>query len=767
MKLLKNMSLGKKVILGGLVGILILTTILGVSSFRATKENLIKETFQRLTVVREAKSQHIEDYFSYVESLLSSIANSSLARESLKAFEESFYKLSEELNLNLDYIKEALEREYEKNYLNLVNYRIPGVPPRRETDFYLPKDPNGLMAQFVFIVENPYPVGKKNKLVYNSKYPCSYVEVHKKFHPDFHHLLKEFGLYDIFLVDTKGTIVYTTFKEKDFATNLVSGPYSDTGIAKVFREAINSPPGKVVFSDFRPYEPSYNQPAAFIATPVYDGSKKLGVLIFQLPIDKIDSIVNFNYKFQEAGLGKTGEVYIAGSDYTLKNNIRFLRNIDDPAVKRAGTTIGVLRADTLPVRRALKGEKGVTVAENFFGRKVLVSYAPINVFGNRWAIVAEIEEDEILSGITSPKKNKTLIFAFFFLLAMVVVFVIFVKRSIVSPLNELISTAKDLAEGEGDLTRELTINRSDELGRAAKYFNAFIERVRTIIERAKHSARKNVDIATTLKNNAEDVKRRITEEKETVSKATETAASITEPIKEFKELVSSSEKEVERASKKLMSTMSSMGELQKTIEKTERESLASIQELKDLNREAESIKDIIEIIEDIADKTNLLALNASIEAAKAGEAGKGFAVVAEEIRKLAEQIQKNTVNINKILNGIVLSISDTTQRIEKSSSENMEFLRNVSEHVMTEMEEVTSVMEKTRTVSKTLSENSNELIRKVESLIENIKEIDEISESNAKSVEEILAKIRELYREIDELNNIISTFKTKVKGDRS
>ncbi|MEO2068548.1 MAG: methyl-accepting chemotaxis protein, partial [Desulfurobacteriaceae bacterium] len=691
-KMFKSMSLGKKITLAGLMGIFVLTVILGFSSFKTSKENLIDETFYRLTVVREAKSQHIEDYFSYMESLLSSIANSNLAKESLREFKDAFYRLSQELAVDMDRVKEALKREYQSNYLNMVNYSIPGSKPKRDLEFYLPRNPNGLIAQFIFIVDNPYPVGKKNNLDYNAKYDCSYMRVHKRFHKDFNYLLSKFGLYDIFLVDRNGTVVYTTFKEKDFATNLISGPYSDTGLAKAFRRAMNSSRESVVFSDFQPYEPSYNQPAAFIAAPVYFRGKKIGALIFQLPIDKIDSIVNFNYRFKEAGLGKTGEVYLVGRDYTLKNNIRFLEKIEDPVVRSAGTTIGILKAENLAVKRALNGEKGTVITKNFFGKEVLTSYAPINIFGNKWAIVAEIEKDEILSGIFSFSENKILLFTLGFLFLMVIAFLLFVRRDIVAPLNKLILMAKDLSEGEGDLTRKLNIDRQDEIGIAAKYFNAFIDKVRTLIERAKLSARRNVEIATVLKNNAENVKQRIVEEKESIKRATEIAESITEPIKEFKELISRSEKDVEEASKKLTITKKSIEQLQRTIEKTGKESRISLEELRKLNKETENIRNIIEIIKDVTDKTNLLALNAAIEAARAGEAGRGFAVVADEIRKLAEQIQKNTVNINNILNGIIQSISSTTEKISKSNSENMTFLRKISNEVIGKMEEVINVM---------------------------------------------------------------------------
>ena len=333
-------------------------------------------------------------------------------------------------------------------------------------------------------------------------------------------------------------------------------------------------------------------------------------------------------------------------------------------------------------------------------------------------------------------------------------FVLFVRKSLVKPLNQLTNTAKDLAEGEGDLTKKLHLDREDEIGMAAKYFNAFIEKVRQIIVKAKEAAGRNVAIATDLKSTAERVKTRIEEEKQMINRTAETAESIAKPLEEFEKLVATSEREVAEAAKRLSSTMESVKKLQETVERTEVESKASVEALKNLDREAEHISNIIEIIEDIADKTNLLALNASIEAAKAGEAGKGFAVVADEIRKLAEQIQKNTINIRDVLKEIVHSISETTQQIEKSTYENVGFLRSVSGSVIGEMEEVTQVMQKTSGISKNVKERANKLVKEVESIIEDIRKIDSISSENAENVSKMLSKIKELYLEIEELNKI-------------
>ena len=155
----------------------------------------------------------------------------------------------------------------------------------------------------------------------------TYSTLHEQYHPIIRNYLEKFGYYDIFLVDlVSGDIVYSVFKEVDFATNLKDGPYANTGIGRGSLMPRRKPIkiDFVVLEDFAPYEPSYNAAAAFIASPVYDGEYKVGVLIFQAPIDKIDAVMTSNNAWKKVGLGDSGEVYMVGADLKMRNNSRFL-----------------------------------------------------------------------------------------------------------------------------------------------------------------------------------------------------------------------------------------------------------------------------------------------------------------------------------------------------------------------------------------------------------------------------------------------------------
>jgi methyl-accepting chemotaxis protein len=759
-KLKVRMTIERKLLAFGLLGLWVLVFVLGISTYKSSKDNVIKQAFGRLEVIEEGKKQHVEDYFSYMENLLVSVAEDNLLKNIFEDFSRAFYNLPFEVSVDREAVLSALREEYENHYLNKVNYKVPSAPKPKPIDYYFPKSEAGIVAQYIFIVKNPNPIGEKNKSSWIEGFPSTYMNFHKKIHPWIDKMVESFGLYDVFFIDTQGTVFYTDFKEKDFATNLFKGPYKDTGLAEVFRKALELPEGKVAFSDFKPYEPSYNQPAAFIASPVYKNGKVIGVVAFQLPIDKIDAIVNFNYEFEKVGLGKTGEVYLVGEDLLLRNNVRFLKDIDDPLVKISGTTIGVLKVENDAVRKALSGEKGRAFGKNFFGRPVLLVYAPINVFDKKWAIVAEIEEEEVLKGLTSIKENKTLAFAIVFLIFLMAGMVAFVKFSVVKPINLLAETAKDLAEGEGDLTKELSIHGDDEVGTASRYFNSFIRKTREIVSKAKEVLSETVGIAKELANKAETSKQKIEKEVEAVSTASKIAQAVSEPLKEFKDLIESSFTKMKSATNSLKGVMESFKNLQEVVVKTEKESSEISSKLGELSKKTETIKEISEIIGEITNRTNLLALNAAIEAARAGDAGRGFAVVADEIRKLAEQIRKNTSEISEIISSISDFINQTAGTIIQSTEENVEMLKKAQDEVTGEMDKVREMIEGTADVLKTLKVKSAKMLSDIEEILREIEVISASSKENYEMVESLIAGIQNIKREIEELNKIMMTFKT-------
>ena len=159
----------------------------------------------------------------------------------------------------------------------------------------------------------------------------------------------------------------------DFATDIMHGPFNNTGIASVFSKVMNSQDRDCIYlEDFSPYLPSYNAPASFIASAIYDGENKIGVLVFQLPIDRINQIMTDGYEWEKVGLGKTGETYIVGDDHLMRTQSRFLvedpdnyiktlkkKNISDEIIgliKSLNSAIGLQPVKTEGTIAALNGE---------------------------------------------------------------------------------------------------------------------------------------------------------------------------------------------------------------------------------------------------------------------------------------------------------------------------------------------------------------------------------------------------------------------------
>ena len=471
----KIFSIKLKVTTLVIIGMVILVAVISYVSIADSKESLYEAKFEQLKSIKSAKRDEISNYLEYIKSLLVSLESQKGTKDAFVALRDGFYRLNRDLKFNIKNMKDKLIANFEVEYLNRVNYDVLGCEQRKPTTAYLPEDVNGLIAQYLFIVKNDAPVGNKNEMTYNPKYKSAYMRAHKRYHNSFNTFLESFELYDIFMVDLKGNVIYTDFKEKDFATNLNSGVYSNTGLAKAYKKALTISEGEVAYNDFKPYEPSYNLPAAFISTPIFINGKKEGVLIFQMPIDRINSIMRFEDRFKEAGLGESGECYLVGEDFKMRSNSRFQKNIKDKIVQKLGTTIGVWKIDTKSTKAVMSGQKsGEWTIPGYRGVPVLSVFDTVDVYGStKWAIVAEIDKKEALKP-AEELKGTILMAVVGLLIFAIVVIVYFINRVVIKPVDKFQAGLLNFfafLNNETTEVKEIDIDSKDEFGVMANVVN--------------------------------------------------------------------------------------------------------------------------------------------------------------------------------------------------------------------------------------------------------------------------------------------------------
>lgn len=250
-----------------------------------------------------------------------------------------------------------------------------------------------------YVEANPHPAGFYMNLD-DAEDGSAYSEFHARMHPRAKLFVTQRGYYDFFLIGPSGDVLYTVNKESDFATNLLSGPWRDTLLAGVFKEALHSPKGHVALSDLHNYEPSDGAPAMFVATALYnDVDELLGVIALQVPTDRIMGIMNYT-----SGMGRTGETYLVGPDLLMRSDSRFSEQ----------STILKQVVDTPAVEQALAGEQGQALVTDYRGVEVLSAYLPMTVGGTRWAVMAEIDRDEVVQGAAREVPNFSAVLLFIY-----------------------------------------------------------------------------------------------------------------------------------------------------------------------------------------------------------------------------------------------------------------------------------------------------------------------------------------------------------------
>ena len=479
----KNISIKVKLLLILAVSLMGLALGISVTAIQKSSKALLDDKFAQLSTMEVSKHGELKKYFSNLGNLLISLASNKGTQDSFLYLRSGFNSIDKDITLDKKEIQNRLILEYEVNYLNKVHYNIPKVRKKDITINYLPKNINALKLQYIFIADNNAPVGQKNALSHNEKYKSRYMIGHEYYHKIYNKFLKSFGLYDIFLIDLNGDIIYSVDKEKDFATNLKTDIYKDTGLSRVYHKALKSKQYEIAFEDFAPYEPSYNKPESFLATPIFIDGKKVGVLAFQMSVERLNNIMQFGGDYKKAGLGDTGECYLVGSDYLMRTDSRFKKDIKDKLIRTLDTTVGILKVKTKSTQAVISGEEkiGKWIIKDYRGKDVLSVYHVVDIFNTtKWALVAELNKNEALEPTIKLQNSLKLIIFGILVLSMLLTFY-FIEKLILKPLNVfqggLSHFFKFLKDDEKDI-KLLDISLNDEIGKMSKSVNEGIVQIK-------------------------------------------------------------------------------------------------------------------------------------------------------------------------------------------------------------------------------------------------------------------------------------------------
>ena len=644
MSFLNSINIAKKLpTIIGMISFVVATTI-GVIGYSDFRHSMVQETEKALLILTEERSAALSNWFEEIERNVRFFGESPTTKDAVAAFSSSFSLMSED----------------------------PITDRQRD-----------------YIGDNPHPEGQRDQLE-RAAPNVPYNFNHATYHPFFRNISKSRSYYDAFLFNTDGDLVYSVYKDRDFATNFVDGPYASSGLGRVFAAAISGTAGEIYFEDFSSYAPSNGQAAAFIATPILgDNGKILGVFAIQVPASNIAEILA-----KPDGLGETGVVYAVGTDFRTRNVSRFDENssILDQAPRLAH------------IEAAATGRTAFFPRTNGIGgAPVVAQTTSLNILGERWGIVGEFAVSETLAPVYHVRN--TMLIVTLLGVGSAVFLGFLTAKSVTRPLDQLGEDMK--AVSQGNYARDISdTDRGDEIGGLARILVAFRDKLREsheaenarkvlqeeqerVVERLSTALNRLADGDLTAKIGTEfhgdydklrkDYNRSIDKLNDTIGSVVMSVGIIRTRVSEMSGSSDELSRRTENQAATLEETAAALDEITTSVRSAasgaqEVEQIVSaaqsdadnsgvvvrnaVSAMTEIEQSSNEISQIIGVIDDIAFQTNLLALNAGVEAARAGDAGRGFAVVASEVRALAQRSSDAAKQIKDLIN-------DSSQQVQR------------------------------------------------------------------------------------------------------
>lgn len=474
---LSRISIQSKLLIMLLVTSILSAAVVGIIGYRSGQSSLRAAVFDSLTEIRGSQIRQLEAQFSDLKNSLIIYTRGATATEAIAAFVPAFDELNQ------------APPDDPAQWQSVVNYYTDTFAPMKQAQTGNELDVEALLprsnAQRYLQTHYTAPFTDWDEAIANDDAGdgSAWSAANARFNDFFRTIVTRFNFEDALLLDTRGNVVYSAYKGVDLGTNILTGPYREGELRDAYQAAMAANALDYVgVTDFGDYIPA-DEPTAWMVSPVGPQGQVQGVLALQFPISKINRLMTANEQWEAAGMGKTGETFLVGPDDLMRSDSRlFLENpeqfrsdvIDagtppqtaEDSLRQGGTTL-VQPVSAEANREAQRGQTGTLIERDYLGHETLQAYAPVNLPGLNWTIIAKIDTEEAFAPVSAF--TRTLVLSTTIIIFVVCLAAMLLARLFVRPIRRLEAGAQQI--GAGDYHVTLPVTSRDEFGDLTAAFN--------------------------------------------------------------------------------------------------------------------------------------------------------------------------------------------------------------------------------------------------------------------------------------------------------
>lgn len=476
-----GLSIQSKLLIMLLAVSLVSSVIVGAIGFLNGRDSLHDAAVDQLITIRSMRAAEITDAIDAVKRDASLNSRNLSAQTLSTTINEGYAELQQE---------QPEPGEYEELQAYYADTFIPELEKRTGDQYgdsaFIPESVAGQHLQAHFATQNQDFDADYDTLLDDNDPDdgSAYGAASERYGDYFTRLVREAGYEDALLMNLEGDVVFSAYKGPELGTNLLTGPYRETTLAQAYSDAVaTNSVSTVILTDFERWIPSLNVPTMWVISPVGNDSRITGAMAFQVSIDTINDLTTGSEGWKEQGLGDTGEVYLVGRDDLMRSNSRVLIEDPDDYERRAVNggvapsvaqrvvevdgTVLLQPVTTQAVTDAQAGRSGTTTGRDYLGGDSVTAYAPLEVEGLDWVIIARIDSAEAFAPVSDF--TRTVLLSLLGILLGVSLLSLLLAQVFTRPIHRLVSATHRVAEG--DLDVQVPQTSRDEFGDLGSAFN--------------------------------------------------------------------------------------------------------------------------------------------------------------------------------------------------------------------------------------------------------------------------------------------------------